>query len=156
GGPGVRQPGDPRPAAGFLAGFPAAGAPVPPRILVSPNRQGVLPPRPSVWSWGPVLRAWPASGDRLRMERREVVGGGGGRWPAAREDLIGSAIGGWRVSLVDFTAGNRLLDFRPGGTGVEVARPAAGDVLARLQAGGAFAFRSLTPRAGAAAAVPPP
>jgi Protein of unknown function (DUF4011) len=91
------------------------------------------------------------------MERREVVGDGGGRWPAAREDLIRSAIGGWRVSLLDFTAGNRLLDFRPGGPGVvEVARPAAGDVLARLQAGGTFAFRSLQSRAGAAAAVPPP
>jgi hypothetical protein len=93
----------------------------------------------------------------MRMERGEVLGDGGGQWPAAREDLIRSVISGWRVSLIDFTAGNRLLDFCPGGTGVvEVARPAAGDVLARLRVGGTFAFRSLRSRAGAAATVPPP
>jgi hypothetical protein len=86
-----------------------------------------------------------------------VLGDGGGRGPAGREGLIRSAISGWRVDLIDFTAGNWLLDFLPGGTGVvEVARPAAGDVLARLVAGGMFAFWSLKPWAGAAAAVPPP
>ncbi len=91
------------------------------------------------------------------MERRGARGDGGGRGPAGREGLIRSAISGWRVDLIDFTAGNRLLDFRPGGAGVvEVARLAAGDVLARLTAGGMFAFRSLKPCAGAAAAVPPP
>jgi hypothetical protein len=93
----------------------------------------------------------------MRMERRGARGDGGGRGPADREGLIRSAISGWRVDLIDFTAGNRLLDFRPGGAGVvEVARPAAGDVLARVAAGGMFAFRSLKPCAGAAAAVPPP
>src|SRR5689334_19906875 len=39
---------------------------------------------------------------------------------------------------------------------IEVARPAADDVLARLSTGGSFAFRSLTPWAGAPATVPPP
>jgi Protein of unknown function (DUF4011) len=80
------------------------------------------------------------------MERRGVLGDGGGRGPADREGRIRSAISGWRVSLIDVTAGNRLLDFRPGGAGaVEVARPAARAVLARLAAGGVFAFRSLEP-----------
>jgi hypothetical protein len=80
------------------------------------------------------------------MERRGVLGDGGGRGPVGGEGRIRCAISGWRVSLIDFTAGNRLLDFRPGGAGaVEVARPAAGAVLARLAAGGVFAFRSLEP-----------
>jgi len=39
---------------------------------------------------------------------------------------------------------------------IEVARPAADDVLTRLRTGGSFAFRSLTPWAGAPATVPPP
>jgi hypothetical protein len=39
---------------------------------------------------------------------------------------------------------------------IEVARPAPDDVLSRLRAGGSFAFRSLTPWAGAPATVPPP
>jgi hypothetical protein len=82
---------------------------------------------------------------------------GGGRSSADREAVIRSAISRWRVSLPDVTTANRLLSFRPGGTGVvEVARPAAYDVLARLRTGGSFAFRSLKPWAGAAAAVPPP
>jgi Protein of unknown function (DUF4011) len=93
----------------------------------------------------------------MLMERRGVLGEAGGRWPAGREGLVRSAIRGWRVSLIDFTAGNPLLDARAGRAGVvEVAGPAAGDVLARLGAGGTFAFRSVKPRAGAAAAVPPP
>ncbi len=91
------------------------------------------------------------------MERRGVLGDGGGRWPAGREGMIRSAISGWRVSLIDFTAGNRLLDFRPGGAGVvEVARPAGDDVLARLGMGGMFAFRSVKSWAAAAAGAAPP
>jgi Protein of unknown function (DUF4011)/AAA domain len=114
----------------------------------------------------------------MRMERRGVLGDGGGRSSAGREALIRSAIRGWRISLIDFTAANRLLNLRPGRTGmIEVSRPAADEVLARLRAGGAFAFRSLKPwsaapglggeahtqpadesgwTAGAAAAAPPP
>jgi Protein of unknown function (DUF4011)/AAA domain len=91
------------------------------------------------------------------MEQRRVLGDGGDRWPAGLEGLIRSVISGWRVSLIDVTAGNRLLDLRLGQPGVvEVARPVAGDVLARLWAGGTFAFRSLKPWAGAATGVPPP
>jgi hypothetical protein len=90
------------------------------------------------------------------MGRRGVLGEGGGRWPAGREALVRSAIRNWRVSLLDFTGANRLLNFRPGGTGViEVARPAADEVLAHLAAGGRFAFRPLRHGAGAAAAIPP-
>jgi hypothetical protein len=69
----------------------------------------------------------------------------GGRSSAGREALIRSAISRWRYSLIDLTA-NRLLDFRPGRTGiVGVSRPSADDVLARLWAGGIFIFRSLKP-----------
>lgn len=86
-----------------------------------------------------------------------MLGDGGGRWSAGREALIRTAIRSWRVSLIDVTAANRLLSFTPGGTStIEVARPAADDVLARLRTGASFAFRSLKPWAGAAAAVPPP
>ncbi|HUY48773.1 MAG TPA: DUF4011 domain-containing protein [Streptosporangiaceae bacterium] len=103
---------------------------------------------------------------------------GGGRPAADREALIRSAISSWRDSLTDLTAANRLIDFRPGRTGiVGVSRPSADDVLVRLRAGGIFTFRSLKPwsaepwagaeahtqpadeserTAGAAAAVPPP
>jgi Protein of unknown function (DUF4011)/AAA domain len=92
----------------------------------------------------------------VRMERRGVLGDDGGRRAADREALIRAAISNWRVSLIDVTATNRLLDFRPGGTGViEVARPAAGEVFAHLTAGRMLAFRALTQRAGAAAAIPP-
>src|SRR5262244_1461836 len=79
----------------------------------------------------------------------------GGGWPSAdRAALIRSAISRWRVSLIDVAAANRLLTLQPGGAGmIEVARPAADDVLTRLRTGGSFAFRSLTPWAGT---VPPP
>ena len=82
----------------------------------------------------------------------------GGGWPSAdRAALIRSAISRWRVSLIDVAAANRLLTSQPGGAGmIEVARPAADDILARLRTGGTFAFRSLKPWAGAAATVPPP
>ena len=90
------------------------------------------------------------------MGRRGVLGEGGGRWPVGREALIRSAIRAWRVSLIDFTGANRLLNFRPGGTGViEVAGPAADEVLAHLASGGMGAFRSLRHGADAAAAIPP-
>jgi hypothetical protein len=92
----------------------------------------------------------------VQMERRGVLGDDGGRWAADREALIRSAISNWRVSLIDFTGANRLLDFRPGGTGmIEVARPAASDVFAHLTTGGTLAFRALQHGASAAAAIPP-
>jgi len=86
-----------------------------------------------------------------------VLDDGGDRPAAGQEALVRSAISEWRVGLIDITAANRLLNFGPGGAGVvEVTRPAAGDVLARLASGGSFAFRSLRPWAGPAAEVPPP
>jgi len=95
---------------------------------------------------------------------------GGGRTSADREAVIRSAISRWRVGLIDTAAATNLLTLRPGGDPlrpgcaamIEVARPAAEDVLTRLRTGGTFAFRSLTPWAGAAATddapatVPPP
>ena len=88
---------------------------------------------------------------------------GSGRPSADRAAVSRSAISRWRVGLIDTAAANRLLTFRPGGTAmIEVARPAADDVLTRLRTGGSFAFRSLTPWAGtpaiagAPATVPPP
>src|SRR6266851_2286757 len=114
----------------------------------------------------------------MRMERRGMLDDGGGRPAAGREAVIRSAISRWRDSLIDLTAANRLIDFRPGRTGiVGVSRPSADDILVRLRAGGIFTFRSLKPwpaepwagaearnqpadeserTAGAAAAVPPP
>ncbi len=93
----------------------------------------------------------------MQMEWGGVQDDGGSRSSIGREALIRSAISRWRVGLIDVAAAHRLLTLRPGGTGViEVARPAAGDVLTRLRTGGSFAFRSLTPWAGAAATVPPP
>ena len=83
--------------------------------------------------------------------------GGGGRSSADREAQIRSAISRWRVSLIDVAAANRLLTLRPDGTGaIDVARPAADDILTRLRTGGSFAFRSLKPWAGAVDPVPPP
>src|SRR5215467_4229139 len=93
------------------------------------------------------------------MEWGGVRDDGGGRPSADREAVIRSAISRWRVGLIDTAAANRLLTLRPGGDTVqaggaatiEVARPAADDVLTRLRTGGSFAFRSLTPWAGTAA-----
>jgi len=91
------------------------------------------------------------------MEWGGVRDDGGGRPSADREAVIRSAISRWRVGLIDIAAANRLLALRPGGAVmIEVARPAADDVLTRLRTGGTFAFRSLTPWAGAPATVPPP
>jgi uncharacterized protein DUF4011/AAA domain-containing protein len=94
----------------------------------------------------------------MQMEWGGVRDDGGGRSSAGdREGQIRSAISRWRVSLIDIAAANRLLTLRPDGPGaVEVARPGADDILARLRAGGSFAFRSLKPWAGAADTVPPP
>src|SRR5499427_2342652 len=104
------------------------------------------------------------------MEWGGVRDDGGGRTSADREAVIRSAISRWRVGLIDTAAATNLLSLRPGGDPlrpgcaamIEVARPAAEDVLTRLRTGGTFAFRSLTPWAGAAATddapatVPPP
>jgi REase_MTES_1575/Protein of unknown function (DUF4011)/AAA domain/Protein of unknown function (DUF3320) len=69
-----------------------------------------------------------------------------------REMLIRAAISGWRDSLINLTAANRLLNFKPSRTGmIAVVRPAAGDVLARLRAGGGYTFRSLKPKPAAPA-----
>jgi Protein of unknown function (DUF4011)/AAA domain len=85
-----------------------------------------------------------------------VLSDAGGRWSAGQETLTRSAISSWRVSLIDLTSANRLLDRKPGAPGmIEVSRPAADEILARLTTGGCFAFRSLKPRAGADT-VPPP
>jgi hypothetical protein len=93
----------------------------------------------------------------MQMEWGGVRDDGGGRSTADREALIRSAVSRWRVGLIDAAAANQLLTVRPGGADViEVARPAAGEVLTRLRAGGSFAFRSLKPWAGEAATVPPP
>src|SRR5215469_15472099 len=82
---------------------------------------------------------------------------GGGPPSADREAVIRSAISRWRVGLIDAAAASRLLTRRPGNAAmIEIARPAAGDVLTRLRTGGSFAFRSLTPWAGAPDTVPPP
>src|SRR5579859_6616780 len=91
----------------------------------------------------------------MQMEWGGVRDDGGGRPSADREGQIRSAISRWRVSLIDVAAANRLLTLRPDGPGaIEVARPAADDILARLGTGGSFAFRSLKPWAGAAGTVP--
>ena len=91
----------------------------------------------------------------MQLERR-VVSHGGGRWSADQETLTRSAISSWRVSRIDSTPANRLLDLKPGAPGmIEVSRPAPDEILARLTTGGCFALRSLKPRAGADT-VPPP
>src|SRR5215467_47661 len=91
----------------------------------------------------------------MQLERR-VVSHGGGRWSADQETLTRSAISSWRVSRIDSTSANRLLDLKPGAPGmIEVSRPAPDEILTRLTTGGCFAFRSLKPRDGADT-VPPP
>ena len=76
---------------------------------------------------------------------------GTGRPSAGREALIRAAIGSWRDSLVSLTGANRLLNFKPSGTGtIGLVRPAAADILARLRMGGTYTFRSLAPEPGAA------
>src|SRR5215813_12414806 len=93
----------------------------------------------------------------MQMEWGGVRDDGGGRPSADREAVIRSAISRWRVGLIDTAAATRLLTLRPRGAAtIEVARPPAGDVLTRLRTGASFAFRSLTPWAGAPDTVPPP
>src|SRR5215831_7916235 len=92
-----------------------------------------------------------------QVEWGAVRDDGGGPPSADREAVIRSAISRWRVGLIDTAAANRLLSLQPGNAAmIEVARPAADDVLTRLRTGGSFAFRSLTPWAGAPDTVPPP
>src|SRR5499427_1017589 len=92
-----------------------------------------------------------------QVEWGAVRDDGGGPPSADREAVIRSAISRWRVGFIDTAAANRLLTLRPGNAAmIEVARPAADDVLTRLRTGGSFAFRSLTPWAGAPDTVPPP
>jgi hypothetical protein len=78
------------------------------------------------------------------MEKRGVLDDGGGRPAADPETNIQSAVRGWRGSLINLTSANRLLDLQPGRAAtIEVSRPAADDILARLRTGGTFTFRSL-------------
>ena len=64
-----------------------------------------------------------------------------------RRTQIRQAIGKWRDSLINLTGSNRLLNFKPSKTGmVAVARPAPGEVLARIGLGKSFSFRPLRPR----------
>src|SRR5260370_39323814 len=71
---------------------------------------------------------------------------GAGSSPNPRA-LIRSAISSWRDSLINLTAANRLLNFKPSRTGmIGLVRPAPGDVLRRLQTTGSFTFRSLKPK----------
>ncbi len=66
--------------------------------------------------------------------------------PGDREALIRSAIQSWRDGLINLTGSNRLLNFKPSRTGsVELIRPPAADVLARLTSHGTFGFRALRP-----------
>ena len=109
------------------------------------------------------MRSKPALMQSTQIEWVGVRDDGGGRPSADREAVIRSAISRWRVGLIDIAAANRLLTLQPGGAAmIEVARPAADEVLTRLRTGGSFAFRSLTPwaaapsTAGVPAAVPPP
>ena len=67
--------------------------------------------------------------------------------PGDREALIRSAVQSWRDGLINLTGSNRLLNFKPSRTGsVELIRPSAADVLARLTGHGTFGFRALRPR----------
>ena len=92
-----------------------------------------------------------------QIEWGAVRDDGAGPPSADREAVIRSAISRWRVGLIDTAAANRLLTLQPGSDAmIEIARPAADDVLTRLKTGGSFAFRSLTPWAGAPDTVPPP
>src|SRR5262245_22725144 len=92
-----------------------------------------------------------------QIEWGAVRDDGGGPPSADREAVIRSAISRWRVGLIDTAAANRLLTLQPGNAAmIKIARPAADDVLTRLRTGGSFAFRSLTPWAGAQGTVPPP
>jgi hypothetical protein len=92
-----------------------------------------------------------------QIEWGAVRDDGAGPASADREAVIRSAISRWRVGLIDTAAANRLLTLQPGNAAmIEIARPAADDVLTRLRTGGSFAFRSLTPWAGAPDTVPPP
>ena len=67
--------------------------------------------------------------------------------PGDREALIRSAIHSWRDGLINLTGTNRLLNFKPSRTGsVELLRPSAEAVLARLTSHGTFQFRALRPQ----------
>src|SRR5215831_13301711 len=89
----------------------------------------------------------------MRTEGRGVRDDGHDRRSADREMLIRAAIRSWRDSLIDLTGASRLISFTPGTTGtIRLVRPSAGDVLARLAAGGSYTFRSPEPPAGHATA----
>src|SRR5262249_27578846 len=93
----------------------------------------------------------------MQMEWGGVRDDGGGRPSADREAVVRSAISRWRGGLLDAAAANRLLTFGPGGAAlIGGAPPGGGGGPHRLRGGRSFAFRSLTPWAGPAGAVPPP
>jgi hypothetical protein len=81
------------------------------------------------------------------MGGRGVLDDSSARASVSRGALIRSAIGSWRDSLINLTAANRLLNFKPSRTGtIELVQPAPSDVLYRLGVAGTFSFRSLTPK----------
>ena len=67
------------------------------------------------------------------MGGRGVLDDSSARASVSRGALIRSAIGSWRDSLINLTAANRLLNFKPSRTGtIELVQPAPSDVLYRL------------------------
>jgi hypothetical protein len=75
-----------------------------------------------------------------------VLGEGYARPAAVRDPLFRAAISRWRDSLIGAAAAEALLSVTPGADGViTLLRPPAGEVIARLAAGGTFTLR---PREG--------
>ena len=71
---------------------------------------------------------------------------GSARPPGDRDTLIRAAIRNWRDGLINLTGSNRLLNFKPSRTGsVELTRPPAEQVLARLARRQTYRFRALQP-----------
>jgi len=83
---------------------------------------------------------------------RRVPADGSARPPGDRDTLIRAAIRNWRDGLINLTGSNRLLNFKPSRTGsVELTRPPAEEVLARLARRQTYQFRALQPRKAEAA-----
>ncbi|MGE5137803.1 MAG: DUF4011 domain-containing protein [Gemmatimonadota bacterium] len=86
-----------------------------------------------------------------------MLGEGYSRPAAGRDTHVRSAIGRWRDGLIDAAAASALLSATPGADGViTIVRPPAGEVIARLAAGGAFTLRPRTGGLDGAAPRPGP